>query len=138
MIEEKLLPYIVHGLTISNPFIRAAACNCAKSLSRSVKNLRTHLMDAGIAEPLFNLLFDPEIDVQIKASAALCNIVLDFSPMKDNVIRLGGIRKFIELLNSLNSQLRLNAVWALKNMLFQTTIDIKLAVMKELTWDGLF
>jgi hypothetical protein len=96
------------------------------------------LVDSGIAGPLFDLLFDSSIDVQITASAALCNVVLDFSPMKDDIISKGGITKLVDLLNSQNSTLRLNAIWALKNMLFQTDIDTKKKVITELSWDGLF
>lgn len=138
MIDYKLLPYIVKGLSMPHPSIRAAACKCARSLSRSVKNLRTSLMDAGIAEPLFDLLHDDDVDVQITASAALCNIILDFSPMKQIIIEKGVVARLVELTRSTNPTLRLNAVWGLKNMLFQTDIETKLNVLSAITWEGLF
>lgn len=138
MIANNLLPIIVHGLKVANSDIRTAACKCARSLSRSVKNLRTSLMDGGIAQPLFELLFDENQQVQIIASATLCNIILDFSPMKQIVIDKGGVQRLIELTRSMNSDLRLNAVWALKNMLFQADLDTKKIVMADLKWRVLF
>lgn len=55
---------------------------CTVSLSRSVKTQRTALMDGGIARPLVKLLADSNSSVVLEASAALCNVVLDFSPIK--------------------------------------------------------
>ena len=60
-----------------------AACGAARSLSRSVSTLRTSLMDAGLAAPLFLLLRHHEIKVQIAATAVVCNLVLEFSPMRE-------------------------------------------------------
>jgi armadillo repeat-containing protein 8 len=137
VIEEKLLPYIVAGLSIHNGPIRSAACKCIKSLSRSVKNLRTSLTDAGIAEPLYKLLFDTNVEVLVMASAAICNIILDFSPIKKSIIDMGGIVRLVELLNSDNQSLQLNAVWGLKNLTFKADIDAKLGVMAKLRWEGL-
>lgn len=135
--EAKLLPFIVSALAHKNAGIRAAACQCTRSLSRSVKNLRTTLIDAGIATPLFNLLSDESIHVQIMASATFCNIVLDFSPMKKTVVENGGIEKLVGLVNSSDQNLRLNSVWGLKNLLYFAESAIKVRVMKELTWSTL-
>jgi hypothetical protein len=137
VIEMKILPCIVSSLENANVGIRAAACKCARSLSRSVKHLRTSLMDAGIALPIFQLLFDEDINVQITASATLCNIVLDFSPMKKIVIEKGGVQQLVQLVHSSNQELRLNAAWALKNMLFHTDLETKKSVMQHLGWNTL-
>ena len=60
-----------------------AACGAARALSRSVKTLRTSLIDAGLAAPLFVLLRHPELDVQVASTAVVCNLLLEFSPMRD-------------------------------------------------------
>ena len=60
-----------------------AACALARGLSRSVSTLRTSLMDAGLAAPLFLLLRHQDIEIQVAATAVVCNLVLDFSPMRD-------------------------------------------------------
>lgn len=60
-----------------------AACELTRGLSRSVSTLRTSLMDAGLAPPLFVLLKHQDIDIQIAATAVICNLVLDFSPMRE-------------------------------------------------------
>ena len=60
-----------------------AACALARGLSRSVSTLRTSLMDAGLAAPLFLLLKHQDIEIQVAATAVVCNLVLDFSPMRE-------------------------------------------------------
>lgn len=120
--------------------IRAAACRVIQILSRSLKELRTSLVDAEVSKPLLKvcktqnffidyiflilhflffflqLLADDCIDVQITASAALCNLVLAFSSSKTHIIKSGGIKLFVPLLKSDTVELRCNAVWALQNM----------------------
>ena len=60
-----------------------AACGISRGLSRSVSTLRTDLMDAGLAAPLFALLRHSDIDIQVSATAVICNLVLEFSPMRE-------------------------------------------------------
>ena len=61
-IEAKVLPHVISGLGSKQPNVRLAACQCAKSLSRSVSHLRTSLVDAGVAPPLIKVtsLFNRE------------------------------------------------------------------------------
>jgi len=49
-------------------------------------------------------------------------------------MELGGIEKLVELVHSPDNTLRLNAIWALKNLVYQAESEIKEAVMKVLTY----
>ena len=65
-----------------------AACGAARALSRSVSTMRTSLMDAGLAAPLFTLLRCRDMELQIAATAVLTNLVLSFSPMRQVSVSL--------------------------------------------------
>lgn len=60
-----------------------AACGAIRMLTRSVSILRTNLVDAGVAPPLFTLMQHRDLELQIASTAALANLALDFSPMKE-------------------------------------------------------
>jgi hypothetical protein len=45
----------MQALESKNVNVRSAACQCTRSVSRSVKTLRTALVDAGIAVPLIKV-----------------------------------------------------------------------------------
>jgi hypothetical protein len=70
-----------YGINPINVLI--AACGAIRALSRSVSILRTTLIDNGVAMPVFRLLQHPEIEVQIAATATVCNLVTDVSPMRE-------------------------------------------------------
>ena len=115
------------------------------------KSLRTVLVDANITPILLPLLNDPAPNVQEYAIATLCNIVLDFSPLKTLVIDGGGLEILNNIIN-LNSTLLdeehdsnnnsklllLNSMWAIKNLLYQADGVIKRRVMQSLTFDTLY
>lgn len=100
--ENGVVPYIIDSLKpssgqpptdTSNPKNTAAdgnptptllaACGAVRMLTRSVSILRTSLIDAGVAPPLFELIRHPDIEVKIAATSVICNLAMDFSPMKD-------------------------------------------------------
>ncbi|KAI8088851.1 armadillo-type protein [Halteromyces radiatus] len=136
-IECKILPYVVSALQSNYLNVRLAACQCARSLSRSVSNLRTSLVDAGVAPPLLKLLYDESPVVQAAACGAICNLALDFSPMKKAVIEAGGIERFVEYSRSDDPKLQLNGIWAIKSLLYKADMTAKRAVMDILTYDSL-
>jgi hypothetical protein len=81
--------------------------------------LRTNLVDAGIAIPLFRLLSDESLEVKIAATGAVCNLMLEFSPMRRAILEQGAMRLLCQHTRSQYAQLRLNAVWALKHFCYQ-------------------
>jgi hypothetical protein len=60
-----------------------AACHVVRILGRSISILRTALEDHGTAIPLFRLLRHPDTEVQVTACGAVCNLVLEYSPVRD-------------------------------------------------------
>ncbi|CAO3662461.1 unnamed protein product [Umbelopsis vinacea] len=136
-INSKILPYAVGAMSSHNSAIRLAACQCIKSLSRSVRHLRTHLVDAGVISPLLKLLNDDSPVVQAAACGSLCNMILDFSPMKKTVIEEGGLASFVKFTHSENTALKLNAVWSLKNLLYSADTETKRTVMEQLGYEYL-
>ncbi|KAJ8116950.1 hypothetical protein ONZ43_g4322 [Nemania bipapillata] len=123
-VEENPVPVIV------------AACYAIRMLSRSVNTLRTSLVDQSTSVPLFRLLRHPDIEVQIAATACICNLVPEFSPMRDvsitPLINAGILEVLCEHAHSLNSALRLNALWALKHLVDSASIDYKKRCVEEL------
>ncbi|KAL8807076.1 MAG: hypothetical protein Q9182_000909 [Xanthomendoza sp. 2 TL-2023] len=111
-----------------------AACATARALTRSVSTLRTSVMDAGLAAPLFVLLNHLDVKVQIAATEVVSNIALEFSPMREvsesagcqaktpddspnQAILENEIHKVLcDHAHSADSSLRYNAVWALAHL----------------------
>lgn len=109
-----------------------AACHTARAMSRSVSILRTSLIDHGIAKPILVLLKHPDIDVQIAATEVLCNLVLHFSPMRDDLLAAGSLKMLCERAHSANPAMRLISLWALKHMVLTAPNDIKIKCLDEL------
>lgn len=78
--------------------------------------MRTSLVDTGAARPLCELLREEE-DTVVKttAVAAVSNLVLEFSPMRQVLIDQGCVPRICALVKSEDHTLRVNALWALKN-----------------------
>ncbi|PGH15508.1 hypothetical protein AJ80_05525 [Polytolypa hystricis UAMH7299] len=109
-----------------------AACAAARSLTRSVTGLRTSLIDAGVAAPVFNLVKFRDTEVQIAATSVVCNLAMDFSPMKDAIIGANMIPTLCEHAHSSNMRLRLESIWSLKHITYNSTNDIKMKIVEFL------
>jgi hypothetical protein len=69
------LPYAVGAMSSHNSAIRLAACQCIKSLSRSVRHLRTHLVDAGVISPLLKVNLGEFSDAQDAGISSLTYVL---------------------------------------------------------------
>eukprot|EP00178_Gracilaria_changii_P020557 TRINITY_DN598_c0_g1_i1.p1 TRINITY_DN598_c0_g1~~TRINITY_DN598_c0_g1_i1.p1 ORF type:complete len:818 (+),score=124.43 TRINITY_DN598_c0_g1_i1:4379-6832(+) len=137
VIEEDALPKIVTALEESNDEVILAAVQCVRSLSRSVKIVRRDIADQRIGTTLLRLVSSPNCAIQRCASAALCNLILEFSPIRTSILANGGIAVLIGLLGSLDDELRENALWAVKNLLFKADSETKTAVMNQMGYKNL-
>ncbi|KAK0613820.1 armadillo repeat protein [Immersiella caudata] len=117
----------------SNPnAVIMAACHVIRVLSRSPSNLRTVLTDHGVAKPIFRLLKHNVADIQIAACGAVCNLVLNHSPMRETLLELGVLKVLCEQARSGNPGLRLNAMWALKHLVDKAGDGLKKQALQEL------
>ncbi|PWY91278.1 armadillo repeat protein [Aspergillus heteromorphus CBS 117.55] len=110
-----------------------AACGAARMLTRSVSVLRTSLIDAGVATPLFVLIKHPDIEVQIAATQVICNLALDFSPMKEQaIISADVLPALCEHAHSPSTKLCIESLWALKHVAYNSTNDVKVKIIEGL------
>lgn len=115
-----------------SPAEATAACRCVAGLSRSVRVTRTSLADPDLARAVLRHARSAHPAVCAAASSALCNLVLDFSPVKVAVTEAGGIEVLAGLARSPVPGLRLNGAWGLKNLLFLAGPAAKEAVLMRL------
>jgi hypothetical protein len=99
------LPLLKTALSHPSYGVRAAACQLARALSRTVAILRTSLVDSGVGEEVVEVLKrevsahrlreagldvpnqaedlgDRAWTVEVAATATICNLITDFSPLK--------------------------------------------------------
>ncbi|KAJ9478252.1 Armadillo repeat-containing protein 8 [Pseudozyma hubeiensis] len=98
-VQPPVLALVVSSISFPALGVRIAACRLSRALSRSLSILRTSIVDAGVAPKLVALLQDPaeEEVVKVEVAATICNLVLDFSPMKKVIQELGGVDTLVEL-----------------------------------------
>ncbi|KAG1679659.1 hypothetical protein FOA52_006176 [Chlamydomonas sp. UWO 241] len=140
LIEAKVLKHIVRSLEHPCEGVRAAAAVCVMALSRSIPTLRSSLLEAEVAEVLCRLLSDSCVDVQVNAAATLCNLVLEFSSVKEAVLAQGALTtlaELTELTGSMVGALRLHGCWALRNLAYKSSGEVRRTLMRGLPWPAM-
>ncbi|QDS76948.1 hypothetical protein FKW77_005097 [Venturia effusa] len=116
-----------------NPnFVAVEACILATALSRSVSNLRTSLIDGGIAKPIFELMKSVNAEVRAAATDTVTNLLLRFSPMRDELLGLGIVKLLCQLAHSSDAKQRISALWALKHITDSAPPEIKKSIIEGL------
>lgn len=134
--DAKLWPYVIKFLSCDEPNVVLAAAKCARSLTRSVKILRGDICTGAVVDLFLRLLEKSEnIEIQRCVSAAVCNIVISFSPVQQIFLEQRGVASMVRLLRSDDKELRSNALSAVKNLLFKVDCETKRAIMDEVGYD---
>jgi hypothetical protein len=123
---------IVRLLKHAEPKIRSSACQALVSLARAEKVPKNALLAEGVISLLHKLLYDAYLDVQVNAASVLCNLTLDFQKQIADTVDC--VRRLAELTQSKHASLRYKAVFALKNLLFSPTPDVKKTVLTHLSY----
>ncbi|KAK9061521.1 hypothetical protein SSX86_018703 [Deinandra increscens subsp. villosa] len=124
---------ITDGLSHTTVDVRVAACICLKNISRSVKYLSAgQFMTEAVIIPLIQLLYDSSTSVQVAALCAISNLVVDFTMHKSLFVQSGCVKRLVELSKSTDLSVRLNAVWALRNLMFLVDSRCKEGIFLEL------
>ncbi|CAN6616838.1 hypothetical protein TRVA0_006S03488 [Trichomonascus vanleenenianus] len=124
--------------------LKISACHVLRSLSRSVASLRTNLSSADLTDGIFELLRskaetskedDEDLEVKSAAMAAVCNLILEFSPLRKPMLDKGILDDILEGTHSRYNMLKLNAVWALKHTIYgrDSCNSVKALVLNRLS-----
>ncbi|KAH7923488.1 ARM repeat-containing protein [Leucogyrophana mollusca] len=132
----QLLPTIHVSLTHRNVGVRYAASQCVRALSRAVAVIRTNLMDTGVGLTVFQVFKKPDEDPRVTYAAllAVCNLVNDFSPLRPIFVEQGLLPRLMQLHEVGDTDLRINVLFAMKNLLRMSKIPLKRTTMASLTW----
>ncbi|RFU76278.1 armadillo repeat [Trichoderma arundinaceum] len=130
--EPEVLPSVSSGYGANPLSVIVAACHVIRMLSRSISILRTTLVDHSVAMPVFKFLKHPDVDVQVAATAAICNLVLEASPVRELLAENGVMKILCEHAHSHNPALRLNALWALKHFVIAVSPELKRSCLEHL------
>ncbi|KAI9446024.1 ARM repeat-containing protein [Lactarius indigo] len=136
---QRLLPPLATALAHRHTGVRYAACQCVRALSRSVAVTRTSLVDSGLGTALFAVFTKEDEDRRVvhAALAAVCNLVNQYSPLRAPFLEQGVAARLARLLHSSHAELRLSALWALKNLVYKCTPETKRVIMADVGWPAL-
>ncbi|CAG2231934.1 ARMC8 [Mytilus edulis] len=111
---------------------------------RSVQQLRTTFQDHVVWKPLMNMIQNGPENLLVITSSTLCNLLLEFSPGREvntprkAILDTGAIGILVTLTGRNESELRLNGIWGLMNMAFQSELKVKSQIIEAIGTEQLF
>ncbi|KAJ2781322.1 hypothetical protein H4R18_002950 [Coemansia javaensis] len=130
-VESQALAHLVRAMGHGDDGVKAAACLCTQYIVRSVPICRTHVPESGILKPLLRLVRCDAAEVQVKATAALINMLPEFSPLRAEALKENIVDTLAELLGSTTVLLRRNALWCIRNLLINVDDDTRRAIIDK-------
>uniref|UniRef100_A0A914WI92 Armadillo repeat-containing protein 8 n=2 Tax=Plectus sambesii TaxID=2011161 RepID=A0A914WI92_9BILA len=103
---------------------------CLHALSRSVEQLRTTFHERPVWKLLLEMAQSSNEELVAISSAALCNLCLDFSPCKREIVDAGLVEVLSSLVRRDSPCLRLNGVWGLMNLAYRADEKLKMTIVK--------
>lgn len=130
---------VLGALGSADAEVRWSGAMVVRAIGRSTSVLRTGLYDSGIGRTIFEMLMrdDPDRRVLVAVLMVCCNMLNQYSPMREMFIRDGGMARLAELADAEESAVRVNALWAFRNALFKATSEESRAVLGLLGWTRL-
>ncbi|WFD05846.1 hypothetical protein MVES1_001180 [Malassezia vespertilionis] len=118
--------------------VQLAACRLVRVLSRTVGILRTSLLDAGVAEKMLCLLKEKDnAMIHTEVIGTICNMLVKFSPMKEYLVMHEGLECLARFSRSPRGHVRFNALWAIKNAVWESDPPFREKLMALVGWDHL-
>ncbi|KAK9481142.1 armadillo-type protein [Lipomyces japonicus] len=78
---------------------------------------------------------EQDLEVRSAAMAAICNLVLEFSPLRKPILDHEILPLIVEGARSDYAPLRLNSVWALKHMVYSDDMETRALVLDQVGFD---
>lgn len=127
LIEKKrVLEELLAGIKSNQRDVKLAACTLFVSLSRSDKMIKSIILEAGdFQKELCNILLSKikDEDMELVVCKAICNLALDVQKAfaKEEAL----LKRIVELTYCENWELKNAAVFAIKNLLFKCTKEVR-------------
>lgn len=118
-----------YGNTVS---VLVAACNAARALSRCINLLRTSMIDYNVGKSIFELLKHSDVNVLISATDVVCNLMVEMSPTRADLVQWGVIKILCDHAHSADSRIRLVSLWALKHLMDKSPKDVREKCLEDL------
>ncbi|KAG8811443.1 hypothetical protein FRC18_003508, partial [Serendipita sp. 400] len=160
--EPFLFPLLARSILHPHLGVRFSSLQLVRALTRSLAVLRTGLVDTEIPNKVIQVIgrFDkeaetaekaddtnrPEMDapegedtehraVVMAALMSMCNLLNDYAPFREEIVKSGAIKHLVQHTRSRDDDIRLNALWAIRNALCNAKHSEIVEIMDSLGWD---